>query len=49
LSVPSVIVDFKKHVNNRLKTNDLGNLNFISGINPERLTDNILVIHQKRL
>ena len=35
-----VIVDFKKQVNNRFKTKDLGNLNFILGINVERLTDN---------
>jgi len=27
--------------------NDLGNLNFILGINVERLTDNTLVIHHK--
>ncbi len=42
-----IIVDFKKQVNNRFKTKDLGNLNFILGINVERLTDNTLVILQK--
>ena len=42
-----IIVDFKKQVNNSFKTKDLGNLNFILGINVERLTDNTLVIHQK--
>ena len=42
-----IIVDFKKQVNNRFKTKDLGNLNFILGINVERLTDNTFFIHQK--
>ncbi len=42
-----IIVDFEKQVNNRFKTKDLGNLNYILGINVERLTDNTLVIHQK--
>jgi hypothetical protein len=42
-----IIVDFKKQVNNSFKTKDLGNLNFILGINVERLTHNTLVIHQK--
>jgi hypothetical protein len=42
-----IIVDFKKEINNRFKTKDLGYLNFILGINVERLTDNTLVIHQK--
>ncbi len=42
-----IIVDFKKHVNTTFKTKDLGNLNFILGINVERLNDNTLVIHQK--
>lgn len=42
-----VIIGRKNHISNRFKTKDLGNLNFILGINVERLTDNILVIHQK--